>query len=117
MNRWVVLAIAIVAEVAATLAMRAAVDNLWWAVLTVVGYAGAFVALAAILRTGMPIGVVYGIWSAAGVSITAILGSLLFAEPFTLLIAVGIAVIVAGVILVETGSHAKDTAAAAEVTR
>lgn len=66
---------------------------------------GAFVALAAVLRTGMPIGVVYGIWSAAGVAATAVLGAVLFAEPLTFVIALGIAIVIGGVVLVETGSH------------
>lgn len=103
MRKWMILAGAIVLEVAATLALRAAIDDGWWAVLTVAGYVGAFVALSALLRLGAPIGVVYGIWAAAGVALTAILGAVLFAEPFTLRIGVGIAAVIAGVVLVETG--------------
>ncbi|OXM66220.1 DMT family transporter [Amycolatopsis vastitatis] len=102
MRKWAILAGAIVLEVAATLALRAAIDNAWWAVLTVAGYAGAFVALSALLRLGAPIGVVYGTWAAAGVALTAVLGAVLFAEPFTPLIGIGIAAVIAGVVLVET---------------
>ena len=103
MRKWAILAGAIVLEVAATLALRAAIDNAWWAVLTVAGYAGAFVALSALLRLGAPIGVVYGTWAVAGVALTAVLGAALFAEPFTPLIGIGIAAVIAGVVLVETG--------------
>jgi small multidrug resistance pump len=103
MKNWAILVGAIALEVAATLALRAAIDNPWWAAVTVAGYAGAFVALSALLRAGAPIGVVYGIWAAAGVALTAILGTLLFSEPFTLLIGIGIAVVIGGVVLVETG--------------
>jgi small multidrug resistance pump len=103
MRKWAILAGAIVLEVAATLALRAAIDNAWWAVLTVAGYGGAFVALSALLRLGVPIGVVYGTWAAAGVALTAVLGAVLFAEPFTPLIGIGIAAVIAGVVLVETG--------------
>ena len=103
MRKWAILVAAIVLEVAATLALRAAIDAPWWAVLTVAGYAGAFVALSALLRLGAPIGVVYGIWAAAGVALTAVLGTVLFAEPFTPLIGIGIAAVIAGVVLVETG--------------
>lgn len=108
MRRWTILTVAIVAEVTATIAMRAAVDNPWWIAVTVTGYVTAFISLAAVLRTGMPIGVVYGIWSAVGVAATAALGALLFGEPFTIVIALGIAMIVGGVVLVETGSHPGD---------
>jgi len=107
MKKWAVLVAAIALEVAATLALRAAIDAPWWAVLTVAGYAGAFVALSALLRLGAPIGVVYGIWAAAGVALTAVLGTVLFAEPFTPLIGIGIAAVIAGVVLVETGQSAE----------
>ena len=107
MRKWAILVAAIALEVAATLALRAAIDAPWWAVLTVAGYAGAFVALSALLRLGAPIGVVYGTWAAAGVALTAVLGTVLFAEPFTPLIGIGIAAVIAGVVLVETGQSAE----------
>lgn len=107
MKKWTILAVAIVAEVAAALALRAAIDSPWWTVLAVAGYGGAFIALSALLRAGAPIGVVYGIWAAAGVALTAVLGTVLFDEPFPLLVGIGIAVVIAGVVLVETGSHGK----------
>ena len=115
MRKWSILAIAILLEVAATLALRAAIDQPWWAIVTVVGYLGAFVSLAALLRMGTPIGVVYGIWAASGVALTAIVASLLFAEPFTPAIGVGIAVVIAGVLLVESG-HKTPAAKSIEVT-
>lgn len=105
MRQWTMLGVAIVAEVAAALALRAAIDNPWWSALAVAGYLGAFIALSALLRMGAPIGVVYGIWAAAGVALTAVFGTVLFDEPFTLLIGIGIAVVIAGVVLVETGGH------------
>lgn len=103
MKKWLILAGAILLEVTATLALRAAIDNPWWSVLTVLGYAGAFVALSLLLRLGAPIGVVYGIWAAAGVALTAVIASAVFGEAFTLTIGIGIALVIAGVVLVETG--------------
>ncbi|MFD2028206.1 DMT family transporter [Promicromonospora aerolata] len=105
MRQWLVLAGAIVMEVTATLALRAAIDNPWWWALAALGYAGAFVALSLLLRLGAPIGVVYGIWAAAGVALTAVTASAIFGEPFTLTIAIGIALVIAGIVLVETGHH------------
>ena len=107
MKKWTVLGAAIVLEVMATLSLRAAIDNPWWMILTVLGYVGAFISLSILLRAGASIGVVYGIWAAAGVALTAVLGTLLFAEPFTFLIGLGIAVVIGGVVLVETG-HSKE---------
>jgi small multidrug resistance pump len=109
MKKWLILAGAIVLEVAATLSLRGAIDNPWWAILAVAGYAGAFAALSLLLRLGAPIGVVYGIWAAAGVALTAVIASVIFGEPFTFLIGLGIAIVIAGVVLVETGHGASKT--------
>ncbi|PZQ89821.1 MAG: QacE family quaternary ammonium compound efflux SMR transporter [Leifsonia xyli] len=106
MKNWLILAGAIALEVTATLSLRAAIDSAWWAILAVGGYLGAFVALSMLLRRGMPIGVVYGIWAASGVALTAVIASLIFGEPFTFLIGLGICIVIAGVVLVETGHAA-----------
>ena len=77
------LAGAIVIEVVATLSLRASQDHSAWLVLVAVGYVGAFVLLTMVLRTGMPVGVAYGIWGALGTAGTAVLAALLFGDPFT----------------------------------
>jgi len=96
---------AIVTEVAATLSLRASQDQSAWLIVVVIGYVGAFVLLTMVLRTGMPIGVAYGIWGALGTAGTAVLAAIFFNDPFTWPIALGIALIIAGVLLVEMGSH------------
>jgi small multidrug resistance pump len=53
----------------------------------------------------MGIGVAYGIWAASGVAITAVASKYLFKEPFTKVMAAGIAMVAAGVLLVELGGH------------
>jgi len=108
-KKWFILSAAIMLEVTATLSLRAAIDDPWWTVLAVVGYAGAFVALSLLLRLGTPIGVVYGIWAAAGVALTAVIASVIFGEPFTFMIGLGIIIVIAGVVLVETGHGAPHT--------
>jgi small multidrug resistance pump len=52
----------------------------------------------------MPLGVAYGIWAAAGVALTAVIGRLLFKEPFTWLMGLGILLIVGGVLCIELGA-------------
>jgi small multidrug resistance pump len=99
------LAVAIVSEVVATLALRAALDDRAWFLLVAAGYLAAFVLLGAVLAAGMPVGVAYGIWSASGVALTAILAALVFDDPFTSLMGLGIALVIGGVLLVELGSH------------
>lgn len=106
MNRWFLLSIAVGSEVAGTLALRAATNGSYaWYALVVAGYAAAFASLSRILRQGLSIGVVYGIWAASGVALTAVLAVVLFDEPLTLLMAVGIVVVMIGVFLTETGSE------------
>ena len=99
------LGVAIVSEVVGTLALRAALDHPAWFVLVAVGYVVAFALLGAVLAAGMPVGVAYGIWSASGVALTAVLAALVFHDPLTVRICLGIAAVIAGVLLVELGSH------------
>ena len=67
---------AILTEVVATLSLRGALDHPALYTVVVVGYAASFGSLALVLRRGMALGVAYGIWSACGVVLTAILSAL-----------------------------------------
>jgi len=104
-RKWALLAAAILIEVAATLSLRASQDHSAWLVVVVVGYVGAFVLLTLVLRTGMAVGVAYGIWGALGTAGTAALAAVLFGDRFTWPIAAGIGLIIAGVLLIEFGSQ------------
>jgi small multidrug resistance pump len=108
--KWVLLAGAIFTEVAGTLGLRAFQDHPGWLALVVPGYLASFVFLSTVLRAGMPIGVAYGIWGACGTALTAILASIIFDEPFTLPVVVGIGLIIAGVLVVELGSQRAESA-------
>jgi small multidrug resistance pump len=108
---WVLLAAAIVSEVTATLSLRASQDHAAWLVVVTIGYAIAFVLLALVLRAGVAVGVAYGIWGASGTALTAVLAALIFRDTLTWPIAVGIGLIIAGVLYVELGSrsHQQDS--------
>jgi small multidrug resistance pump len=103
---WVFLVGAILTEVVGTLSLRAAATGrrLWYAVV-LVGYVASFVLLARALEEGLGIGVAYGIWTAVGVALTAVLSKLLFEEPLTPLMVAGITLIIGGVLLLELGTH------------
>jgi small multidrug resistance pump len=103
--KWLWLTSAVAVEVTASLALQAAVDAPGWYVLVVVGYLSAFVCLTRVLKAGMAIGVAYGIWGAAGVALTAVMASILFGQPLTGVMVVGLVLIIAGVLLVELGSQ------------
>lgn len=98
---WPLLGGAIATEVAASLSLEAALHEAAWYLLVVTGYVSAFVLLAGVLRTGFPLGVAYAVWGACGVILTAVLGSVLYGEPMTLTTALGVALIVCGVLVVE----------------
>ena len=99
------LALAIAFEVTATLTLRAATHGRrrWYAVV-VVGYLLSFGALTLALDVGLGIGAAYGIWSATGVAVTAVASRVLFDEPLTVVMALGIVLIAGGVLFIETGA-------------
>ena len=112
MRKWALLGAAIVVEVAATLSLRASQDHSAWLAVVIVGYLGSFVFLTMVLRAGMPIGVAYGVWGALGTAGTAVLAAVVFGDPFTWPIIAGIVLIIAGVLLIELGSHRAEKATA-----
>ncbi|MEU0673487.1 SMR family transporter [Streptomyces sp. NPDC006172] len=106
MRKWLLLIAAILLEVTATLSLRGALDHPALHVIVAVGYVGSFTMLSLVLRAGLALGVAYGIWGASGVALTAVLATLLFGDPLTPVMGVGIALVIAGVLCVELGSQA-----------
>ncbi|MGG7466001.1 DMT family transporter [Plantibacter sp. YIM 135347] len=103
---WLLLAGAIISEVGATLSLNASngLKRKRWIAPIVVGYLTAFILLGVVLAQGMPVGIAYGVWAACGVALTAILSRILFKEPLTWVMSVGVVLIVGGVLLVELGA-------------
>lgn len=104
---WLLLIAAILAEVTATLCLRAS-DGLRrrrWIVPIAIGYVASFVLLAMVLDLGMPVGIAYGIWSATGIAITAVAARVIYSEPLTWVMGIGIVLIVGGVLLIELGAN------------
>ena len=62
------------------------------------------------LREGMSLGVGYGIWAACGVALTAVLSAVIFHEPLTLPMGIGIAAVMGGVLLVGVALRLLDVA-------
>ncbi|MCK0174027.1 multidrug efflux SMR transporter [Mycolicibacterium sp. F2034L] len=100
---YVVLGGAIVLEVFATLSLRASegLRRRRWIVPVVLGYVGSFYLLWLTLSLGAPVGLVYGVWTACGVALVAVIARFLFGERLTPVMGVGIALIVAGVLTIE----------------
>ncbi|MFI5427499.1 DMT family transporter [Aeromicrobium sp. UC242_57] len=106
MTTWLLLAGAIASEVTASLSLKGALDHPLLYIVVAVGFITAFVFLSLVLRRGMALGVAYGIWGAMGVASTSILSAVIYDEPFTGLMGVGIILIIAGVLTVELGAQA-----------
>ena len=105
MKKWMLLAGAIATEVTASLSLKAALDHPVFYVVVVVGYLAAFVLLSFVLREGLALGVAYGIWGALGVALTAIMSFVVFGEPLTVVMGIGLVLIILGVLVVELGSQ------------
>ncbi|MFS0896814.1 DMT family transporter [Mycolicibacterium litorale] len=103
--QYLLLLCAIAAEVVGTLTLRvAATGRATLYAVVAVCYVVAFVALAGALGHGMPLGVAYGVWAAAGVAITAAASRFLFDEPLTRRMVAGIGFVMVGVLLMEIGA-------------
>ncbi|WP_396901972.1 DMT family transporter [Burkholderia anthina] len=94
------LAIAIVAEVIGTSALRAAdgFTRFWPSVLVVAGYGVAFYCLSITLRT-MPVGIIYAVWSGAAIVLITLVAMLLYRQVPDLPAVIGLGLIVAGVVV------------------
>lgn len=94
------LAIAIVAEVVGTSALRASegFTRLAPALVVVTGYALAFYCLSMTLKT-MPVGIVYAIWSGVGIVLITLVAMVLYRQVPDLAAVAGLGLIVAGVVV------------------
>ncbi|MFI1926325.1 MULTISPECIES: multidrug efflux SMR transporter [unclassified Streptomyces] len=101
---YLTLAGAIAAEVAATTAMKYSdgFSRLWPSLLTASGYVVSFLLLAQTLKT-VGIGTAYAIWAGVGTAAIALIGLALFGESLTPTKAVGILLIVGGVVVLNLG--------------
>jgi small multidrug resistance pump len=99
--KWLCLLIAIVSEVAATSALKASQGFTRPApsALVVAGYAAAFYFLSLTLKS-IPVGVAYALWSGVGIVLVSIAGIVLYRQTLDLPAILGIALIVAGVVVV-----------------
>lgn len=105
MAHWVYLAIAIVAEVVGTTFLKQAegFTRLWPSAIVVTAYVIAFYFLSLSLKS-LPVGIAYAVWAGTGVALIAIAGYLFFGQVLDVAALVGIALIVAGVAVINVFS-------------
>jgi small multidrug resistance pump len=97
---YALLAIAIVAEVIATSALRASegFTRLVPAVIVLIGYGISFYCLSLTLRS-LPVGIVYAIWSGVGIVLITLVAIVLYKQVPDLPAIIGLGLIVAGVVV------------------
>lgn len=103
---WLYLAIAILTEVLATSVLKAADGFTRWlpSVVVVAGYACSFYFLSLTLRA-IPLGIAYAVWSGVGLALVSLIGWIVYEQPLDLAAQAGIALIVAGVIVLNLFSR------------
>ena len=99
-KHYLFLVLAILTETVGTSALQASQQftRLVPSVIVVVGYGLSFYLLALTLRY-MPVGIVYAIWSGLGVVFIAVIGWLVFGQKIDLPAALGMALIIAGIVV------------------
>ena len=99
------LAIAIVAEVVATNALKSSDEftKLVPSIIVVVGYGAAFYFLSLVLKS-IPVGIAYAIWAGMGIVLMAIVAAILFKQVPDLPAIIGMTLIVSGVVVINVFS-------------
>jgi small multidrug resistance pump len=98
---YVYLLVAIVAEVIGTSALKASegFSRLIPSALVVLGYGIAFYCLSQVLKS-IPVGVSYAIWSGLGIVLISVVGVVFFKQALDLPAIIGMALIIAGVAVI-----------------
>lgn len=110
MQAWLPLALAILAEVIGTSALKASAgfSRLWPSLVVVAGYGAAFYFLSLALRQ-IPVGIAYAVWSGVGTVLITLIGVLAFRQKIDAAGVLGIALIIAGVLVLnlwsKSGAH------------
>jgi len=99
------LVIAIIAEVAATSALKASEEftNLIPSIIVVVGYVVAFYFMSLVLRV-MPVGITYAVWSGLGIVLVTIVSIFLYKQTPDMPAVIGMSLIVLGVVVINVFS-------------
>lgn len=103
---YLLLLIAVMFETVGTAALQASQQftRLWPTLGAIVAYAGAFYFLGMTLKF-MPVGIVYALWSGLGIVFITIIGFIVFGQRLDTAALVGLAMIVAGIVVIQLFSN------------
>lgn len=107
MNPWLLLALAIVAEVVGTSALKASdgFTRLLPSLVVVVGYVVSFYCLSLVLRH-IPVGITYAVWSGLGIVLITLAAWWLYGQRIDGPGLLGMGLIIAGVLVLNLWSRA-----------
>jgi small multidrug resistance pump len=103
------LAIAIIAEVIGTSALKASAEftKLFPSLIVVIGYGLAFYFMTLALRT-IPLGITYAVWAGVGIVLVTIIGIFLYNETPDTPAIIGMGLIIFGVVIIHVFSKTID---------
>jgi len=106
MSKWLLLSIAIIAEVFGTSFLKSSegFTRFWPSVAVIVGYTVAFYFLALSLKV-IPVGIAYAIWAGIGVVLIALIGWIVFSQKLDTPAIIGISMILGGVVVLNVFSN------------
>jgi small multidrug resistance pump len=95
------LSIAIIAEVAATSALKASAEftKLIPSLIVVTGYIVAFYFMTLVLRY-IPVGITYAVWAGVGIVLVVIVGAILYRQIPDIPAVIGMGLIISGVVVI-----------------
>ena len=98
MQPWFWLSIAVIAEVFATMSLKASdgLTKIYQVFIVIIGYSIAFIALAKVLQV-LPVAIIYAIWSGLGIALVALAGWFFFEEKLGVTEIIGIFLIIIGI--------------------
>lgn len=98
---YMMLAVAVMFEVFGTSCLQASqqLTRFWPSIGIVLGFGGAFWFFMQVLKA-LPLGVTYALWSGLGIILVSVSGRVLFGQKLDLAALAGIALIIAGIVVI-----------------
>lgn len=103
-RNWLLMSISVIAEVTASLCLKASEDDPRWFALVALGFTLACACFVVLIGTGVALGVAIAIWAGSGVVLTALLAAVIYDESFGLLTGTGLTLIIIGIAAIQYGS-------------
>ncbi|MBK3495241.1 multidrug efflux SMR transporter [Viridibacillus sp. YIM B01967] len=108
MKGYIALGISVISEIFGTtmLKLSEGFTVVLPSIAVIIGFGLAFYCLSICLKT-IPLSLAYAIWAGVGTAITAVIGILLWQDPFSIMTLLGLILIIGGVILLNSSNSSE----------